>query len=163
MQRNVLIALAIFIPVLISGYVTYTMLNRPKAGSPIRTSQLPVPTPTTPMVIDGLTYPSANASSEEIDRFYASALAKAQGVSEISLSSCNPTPLIIKVAPNKHVVIKNTDARERIISIGSDQTYTVPARGEVTITANFEQGFGVYGYQCDYAPGAVGTIVVTQL
>jgi hypothetical protein len=163
MQRNVLIALAIFIPVLISGYITFLILNKPKPNTTVtRPSQLPVATPTLPIVIDGLSFPSTNATVEETDAFFVSVQAKAQDATGISLSSCNPTPRIAQIGTDKQFAIKNTDNRERFITINQEHTYTIPARGEITVAANFGQGVGVYGYKCDNSPDTVGVLVVTQ-
>ena len=163
MQRKVIIALLVAIPVLISVYISFLILNKPKPTGPTATSRLPLATPTPPVVVAGLSLPSANATSAEKDIFFNAARQKAQSVTEITLSSCNPTPQIVKVAPGKQVILKNTDTRERSISVGADNTYLIPARGETKVTANFGQGVGTYAYYCDSSSDAAGILVVTDL
>lgn len=163
MQRRILIAVIIIIPLLISLFASWLILNRSKkSNSPSQLSQFPTATPTPPDIISGLVFPAFDASSVEKDRFYDAALKKAQRTTEITLSSCNASPPIIKVAPNTQVTINNTDAKERTIAVGRTQKYTVPAKGRVRFAANFDENIGTYGFSCDNGAISTGIIVLTN-
>ena len=163
MQRKILIAVIIIIPILISTFVSILIVNKPKktVSQDQRVSQPSIPSPS-PQIVAGLEFPTTNATSSEIDAFYSKASAKAQNSGEITLSSCNMNPDIIKIAPNKTIVIKNTDTKTRIIHIGRDNSYTVSARGTISVATNFGSGIGTYGVHCDNSKKPVGIIVLMQ-
>jgi hypothetical protein len=161
MQRKILIASIIIIPVLISLFVSWLILTKPKSSSQ-RLSQFPTATPTPQDIIEELVFPAHNASTLEIDNFYKTALAKAHSTPEITLSSCNASPKIIKVAQDTAITIQNTDLKARTLMIGRTNKYTIPAKGKITVAANFGKDIGTYGYSCDNAPTSAGIIVLTN-
>lgn len=166
MQRKVIIGLIILIPVLISAFVSFMILNRPGQQQLFpnqnKSTQLPIPTPTSVSIVDNLPFPPPNASTTEVDSFYKEALAKAPESSQITFSSCNPKPFIIKIISGQKLRVNNTDSKERAIAIGRDQTDIIPARGSTTITPTAAQGIGVYGIHCDGSKKVNGLLVVTN-
>ena len=80
----------------------------------------------------------------------------------LDLSTCFGNPLAFRVQNGAAFVLKNNDSLPHTLQISPQHIYTVPARDEREIVAQFGFGPGVYGYGCDDSPDARGILFVTD-
>lgn len=80
----------------------------------------------------------------------------------LDLSACYGSPLSFRVVEGAEFSVKNNDTVAHTLQISPEHIYTVPAKEEKKLTAQFGKGPGVYGYGCDNSPDARGILFVVQ-
>ncbi len=96
-----------------------------------------------------------NNSSQEIKQENSTSDAKLQDLFKnsvdtniIELSNCEATPKVAKISLGKEFEIKNKDNADHKLKIW-EKSYDLKANGTVKVIADFGQGVGFYGIQCD--------------
>jgi len=106
--------------------------------------------------------PPQSASETEKAAHFAVVNRLARTTEFLDLSTCFGNPLAFRVQEGAIFTIKNNDTVEHTLQISQKYLYTVAAKGERKLTANFGFGPGVYGYGCDNSPDARGILFVTK-
>lgn len=101
-----------------------------------------------------------DSSQEEKQRHFDLVQKFAQDVAYLDITGCAPRPFIIRLKDGKEFGVKNADGAEREMGIDPQHIYTIPARSEKKIKADFGHGPGVYGYGCDKSQDAVGMLLI---
>jgi len=111
-----------------------------------------------------LEVPGPNASQEEKDRYFQLMVKFAQPTGNISLTNCQPDPLVLWVREGQSFTITNKDNAAHTVQITEAHKYQVDPQGSKTVKADFGGGPGESGIFCDPTDGAkiVGVIHVTK-
>lgn len=100
--------------------------------------------------------------SEEIKRAFQGKVEKAaKDADTIDIANCQPRPPIAKMKQNATFTFKNSDTTDHIVAFSQEKSYTVKKNSSVTVTADFLQGPGIFGFGCDQSPTEVGLILTT--
>lgn len=110
-----------------------------------------------------LDMPGPQASDEEEQEHYAAAAKIAEDDSTIDLIDCKGTPVVARVKQNSKVeLINKSSTGISVFVYANDNSYKIPANGQVSLTANFSKGLGLYGYGCDGSSELSGLIFVSE-
>ena len=146
---------------IILGYAIYSqhVQKQPPVLSPNSTQQRLLPANLTDDEHFILNPPSSDASRSAKDK-HAQTVAKLAIVgSNIQITNCKPSPLVLQVKLGSEFTITNKDSTSHNITFDEEHTYKVSANGNLTIKAEFKYGAGDYGYVCE-GVGLVGFIHV---
>lgn len=159
------IHLAIIILLFLAGFLSFGILRNYQAIKAKSTTNAAVETrdknQPTPIKLLLPPPPARDASEADRKKYRELILSMTQETNIIVLDkNCTPSIAIAGVERGKSLILKNTDATDRILVVNDTHKYTIPANGQKIITADFGKGKGIYDYACDDSPRARGLILV---
>jgi hypothetical protein len=101
-----------------------------------------------------------NVTLEQQNAFYIEVAGNAQATGKIDITQCISNPVILSVKNGESFLVSNLDQVAREIRFSDDRTHNIPPSGSVILSANFDEGPGLYGYGCGDLPGNTGMILV---
>ena len=173
---NLLIVILLIIA-LVLGYFIYKKNFSSSYSSKTTTSKVPSSSknnkslnlaPRRPMPI-GLTEdektllnpPGSNGTQEERDKHFALVVKLAKEAKVLDLNKCEkPNPLALKLNKGQKFNVYNGNLQNHTIWFDADRKYKIPANSTTTLTADFGDGPGYYGYLCDNVSGVVGFFLI---
>ncbi|MDO8470482.1 MAG: hypothetical protein Q7S63_00715 [bacterium] len=67
---------------------------------------------------------------------------------QLDVTACSPKPVVWNLSKKKDLVVKNDDQVAHTLTIYASK-YQVPAKGSITIPADFAENGHIYTYSCD--------------
>lgn len=102
--------------------------------------------------------PAANASKEDIGRYYATVDRLAKNTDTIEIGSgCSARPLVARIKSGSKFSVTNNDIYDHSLTFDGP-VYNIPSKGTQVVVAKFTHGAGVYAYVCD-ASSPTGKII----
>ena len=146
MKKYLGIILILIVAVLVAGAVGSSILKQAKDSVENAESPQSLPQP-----------PGENASDEEGAAFFDAVAAMAVATETIEIdSSCELSPMVIKVEPGASLVLRNNDSLEHLVTTFVDQELRIPGQDSGSVEAPSQEA--IYGVTCDGA--GVGFILV---
>ncbi len=104
-----------------------------------------------------------NLTVEEKVKYFEYASSISQESEVLDVTDCsNPVPLVLRVVDGGTIKLRNNSNTSLNLVISKDNTYMVGANSIKTITVNFGNGLGFYGYGCNNSPKPEGIINVVS-
>jgi hypothetical protein len=104
--------------------------------------------------------PPPGASQDAIQKHFQLAASQAQKTPFVDITGCKASPVVFETKQMASFGVKNNDATDHVLGFDLKHTFTIPAKGQKAIVANFDHGPGLYGYGCDSQPGVVGFFLI---
>ena len=105
--------------------------------------------------------PTASSSNQIRLEHFDLAKKLAQNTDALDLTGCVAKPVVVEIAENAKLLIKNNDAGSHQFKIDPKHHYAIPANSSLNILVEFGYGPGLYGYACDQN-SIVGYILVDR-
>jgi hypothetical protein len=109
-----------------------------------------------------LNVPSNAASPQEKEAHLKLLTNLAQAAGSLDITGCVPTPLVFKVRNDSEIIVTNKDSVEHVIILDQGKTYTIPAKGQVSVKVIYSKVPGIHGIGCDSFNKAVGFFAVSE-
>ena len=104
----------------------------------------------------------SNGTDEERQGHFNLAVSLAKDTSSVDIAGCVGDPVVARVSSSNQLFVTNSDSLEHTIIFDQDNSFIVPAGGQVSIESVFSKGAGLYGYGCNNNPGVTGLFLVTE-
>lgn len=106
-------------------------------------------------------YPGPSASDDQKKEYQKVIDTNAQFSGTLDISSCNTTPLVLKVKNGSDLTLVNNDSAVRSIFFGPGKQYDVAAKNSSTIKVDLNTGVNMY--RCNLTDNPiVGVFVVSE-
>ncbi|MBI4084513.1 MAG: hypothetical protein HY431_01265 [Candidatus Levybacteria bacterium] len=158
------IHLAIIILLFLAGFLSfgivrnYQTIKAKSTTIAAETTDKNVPTPPQSLLPPP---PARNASEADKKKYRELIMSMAQETNILVFGEgCTSSLPVISIESGKLLILKNSDNKEHTFVVNVAHTYTIPANGEKTITADFGKGKGIYDYACDDSLRVRGLLLV---
>ena len=109
-----------------------------------------------------LSPPPLDAFEKEKEAHLALAEKLAVDAKYLDITKCEVAdPVVFSVPYDSSFTVRNEDTVDHDLVRGPKERFTVPAGGEITLTADWGGGPGVFSYACDSIRRPVGMILMT--
>lgn len=166
----VLLAIITLITVTIASYLLITGNNKKKTGQVVPQQVIDKKQNTQQLqteISDAqlrayLKSPLPTESPEKMDQ-YRKMIAYYAKPGDLRITkNCIPYPVVLKVKMNSNYAIKNEDTIAHTLTFAGTRKYSIQPNASISVKADFENGFGGYGYQCDAAGLVSGYIFASE-
>lgn len=142
-NASILLILTLVIFILVALHSNQKSLNPTLAPSG---STLPILTADEKFILNP---PPADASKSALQRHAQMVSKLAKDSSTLTVSNCQPDPLVLKTKQGSDIQIKNRNNKELAIIVDSMHIFKIPPNNSLVVKAQFKYGPGDYGYICD--------------
>lgn len=155
------IAALTVIPLVLGVFLISDLFWQKKTGNTAPEKQLIEPRVSAWKVTgDVLQAPPENAPADQVKAYVALVYSKAKETGTVSLTDCQPDPVVTKVPKSGTIIIENKDTVDHMLVFGPDETFTIPKNGKSEIAVPFPKGIQIVGYGCDGSNKGVGRFVL---